>query len=213
MERPTPFEEFCEEAWEKTIATMKTTTVNDILRHDPIAVAVEYLNHVIVIKGITSKTVAGDAEELLEFAARGVTHSKAQCDTLIARLATHGAVRHFGRIHRLLGRHPEIRYSPMRLDGMTVRQRYYRPSEQSDVPAISSYEQGVLYKGFTYGWHDLVPMEWVQFLAQLHLVLSGNPLSNLYLSERPVAYAGRICTKELYWEIHNQTILDELAQH
>lgn len=210
MEKQNPFEPFCDEAWEMTIGTLRNTTTTDVLRHDPVSVAVEYLNNTIKVRNITSKSVAGDKELFLDFAAAALTLKEGSAKDLRRRFAAHGAVRHFGRIPRLLGHVPEIRYSPMRIDSDTVETRWYSPSDRF-LPKIDLFTQGVYYRIWWLSESEMVPRSWMQFIVQLAEVLSGREMTNLYLTEEPLAYAGRTCVKELRWVAHSQPIIHELA--
>lgn len=210
MEKQNPFEPFCDEAWEMTIETLRNTTTTDVLRHDPVSVAVEYLNNTIKHRKITSKSVAGDKDLFMTFAAAAVTLTPGNAKELRRRFDAHGALRHFGRIQRLLGHNPEIRYSPMRIDSDTVETVWYHKSDRN-IPKIDQFLQGTYYRIWWLAEGDLVPRSWMQFVVQLAEVLSGRDLTNLYLTEEPFAYAGRTCVKELCWTIHNQPILHELA--
>lgn len=210
MEKQNPFEPFCDEAWEMTIGTLRNTTTTDVLRHDPVSVAVEYLNNTIKVRQITSKSVAGDKDLLLDFAASAVTLKEGNAKDLRRRFDDHGALRHFGRIPRLLGHVPEIRYSPMRIDSDTVETTWYSSSDRF-LPKIDLFTQSVYYRIWWLSEGEMVPHSWMQFIVQLAEVLSGREMTNLYLSEEPVAYVGRTCVKELRWVVHSQPIIHELA--
>lgn len=210
MEKQNPFEPFCDEAWEMTIGTLRNTTTTDVLRHDPVSVAVEYLNNTIKVRQINSKSVAGDKNLFLNFAATALTFTTGNAKDLRRRFDDHGALRHFGRIPRLLGHVPEIRYSPMRIDSDTVETIWYAAKDHN-LPTIDSFTQSVYYRIWWLAEGDLVPRSWMQFIVQLAEVLSGRPMTNLYLSEEPLAYAGRTCVKELRWVVHSQPIIHELA--
>lgn len=210
MEKQNPFEPFCDEAWEMTIGTLRNTGTTDVLRHDPVSVAVEYLNNTIKVRQITSKAVAGDKDLFLDFAAAAVTLTQGNTQDLRRRFSAHGALRHFGRIPRLLGHVPELRYSPMRIDSDTVETTWYSADDRF-LPRINPFVQGVYYRIWWYAEGDMVPRSWMQFIVQLAEVLSGREMTNLYLSEEPLAYAGRTCVKELRWVVNNQPIIHELA--
>lgn len=210
MEKQNPFEPFCDEAWQMTIETLHNTTTTDVLRHDPVSVAVEYLNNTIKHRKLTSKSVAGDKELFMNFAAEAVTLTTGNAKDLRRRFDAHSALRNFGRIPRLLGHLPEIRYSPMRIDSDTAETVWYRRGDR-DIPKIDSFQQSVYYRVWWLAEGDMVPRSWMQFLVQLAEVLSGRPMTNLYITEEPYAYAGRVCTYELVWSVHTKPILHELA--
>lgn len=210
MEKQNPFEPFCDEAWEMTIGTLRNTTTTDVLRHDPVSVAVEYLNSTIKVRQITSKSVTGDKDLFLNCAAAALTLTTGNAKDLRRRFDAHSAVRHFGRIPRLLGQVPEIRYSPMRIDGDTVETTWYGLTDRF-LPKIDPFLQGVYYRIWWQAEGEMVPRSWMQFIVQLAEVLSGREMTNLYLTEEPLAYAGRNCVKELRWVAHNQPIIHELA--